>query len=533
MTDEPWWRGAVIYQIYPRSFFDADGDGIGDLRGITEKLEYVASLGVDGIWLSPFFPSPMKDFGYDVSDYRDVDPSFGTLGDFDDLLSCAHQLGLKVIIDQIYSHTSNEHPWFVASAASKDGPMADWYVWADAKADGTPPNNWQSIFGGAAWTWHPPRRQYYLHNFLSEQPDLNLHAPAVQAEILDVAKFWLERGVDGFRLDVATCYAHDPDLRDNPPAAYAAPPLLTYFFQRHIYDKERPETLPFIGRLRALTDSYPDRMMVGEVGGEDDLAVQIEYSDGPERLHTCYSFYLLKSGQATPALFGEAIRPWSGLRSWPSWSLGNHDVMRFPTRFGGASPPAQQVHALIAALLCLRGAIFLYQGDELGLPQAHVPFDKRKDPFALRSFTNDPSRDGARTPFPWSSAAPSGGFSTTGETWLPIDPSHLLLSVEGQESQPRSHLEVTRRLIGLRSSHPALRTGDVEVLDGGEQVLALVRTSGAQRILCAINLGAEAATFTHAGLASAALLDSGLIGSRSGDRLELPPFGGVLALLRP
>jgi alpha-glucosidase len=530
---EPWWVGGAIYQIYPRSFFDADGDGVGDLKGITAKLDYVASLGVDGIWLSPFFRSPMKDFGYDVSDYRDVDPAFGTLDDFDALTARAHELGLKVVIDQIYSHSSSEHRWFAASAASREGPMADWYVWADAKPDGTAPNNWLSIFGGPAWTWHPGRRQYYLHNFLSEQPDLNLHNAALQDEILDIAKFWLDRGVDGFRLDVVACYAHDPELRDNPPAIHQTPPRLTYHFQRHIYDKERPETLPFVARLRALTDKYPDRMMVGEVGGEDDLALQIEYTDGPERLHTAYSFYLLRAGPATPTLFTEALKPWNGLRSWPSWSLGNHDVMRFPTRLAGASPPSEQVRALLAALFCLRGTIFLYQGDELGLPQAKVPVERLRDPVAVRSFVAMASRDEARTPFPWSSSAPMAGFSTAGETWLPVDPAHMAMAADIQERDPTSHLSVSRRLIALRSIHVALRTGDVEILDGGDAVLALVRTGESERILCVINLGAKPATFTSAGVAGASILDSGLACARAGDRLELPPFGGVMAVLNP
>ena len=275
MTGEPWWRGAVIYQIYPRSFMDSNGDGVGDLPGITGKLDYVASLGVDGIWLSPFFTSPMADYGYDVSDYRDVDPLFGTLADFDALLAKAHGLGLKVIIDQVYSHTSEAHAWFRQSAASRDNPKADWYVWADAKPDGTPPNNWLSVFGGPAWTWGARRRQYYLHNFLTQQPDLNFHSAEVQQAILDVARFWLDRGVDGFRLDVANYYFHDAALTDNPPADYGKPPGWTYAYQRHLHDKSQPQTLDFLRRLRAVTDAYPDRMMLGEIGDDDPLARQL------------------------------------------------------------------------------------------------------------------------------------------------------------------------------------------------------------------------------------------------------------------
>ena len=289
----PWWRGAVIYQIYPRSFCDSDRDGVGDLNGITGKLDYVASLGVDGIWLSPFFRSPMKDFGYDVSDYCDVDPSFGTLADFDALLARAHELGLKVIIDQVYSHTSEEHPWFIESSASSDTPKADWYVWAEARPDGTPPNNWQASFGGPAWTWGPRRRRYYLHNFLKEQPDLNFHKPEVQEAVLDVARFWLDRGVDGFRLDVVNYYAHDPELRDNPAIEAQRTPARTYLFQQHIYDKSRPEALRFVERLRALTDQYPDRMMVGEIVDDEELARQREYTEGDRRLFNQYGVMLV------------------------------------------------------------------------------------------------------------------------------------------------------------------------------------------------------------------------------------------------
>jgi hypothetical protein len=295
-----WWRGAVLYQIYPRSFADSDGDGVGDLRGITARLEYVASLGVDGIWISPFFRSPMKDYGYDVSDYCDVDPVFGTLADFDDLLSRAHQLGLKVLIDQVYSHTSDEHPWFEESRSSRENPKADWYVWADAKPDGSPPNNWQAVFGGPAWQWDLNRRQYYLHNFLTEQPDLNFHCPALQDAILETARFWLDRGVDGFRLDVANFYAHDPQLRDNPARESAKPPLRPYMFQRHVYDRSRPETLDFMRRLRAVADSYPDRMLLGEIECEDPLGRQLEYVRGTDALHTAYSFFLLRPEPATP-----------------------------------------------------------------------------------------------------------------------------------------------------------------------------------------------------------------------------------------
>ncbi len=302
---EDWWRGAVIYQIYPRSFRDSNGDGVGDLNGVSEKLDYVASLGVDGVWLSPFFRSPMKDFGYDVSDYRDVDPLFGTLDDFDALLGRAHALGLKVIIDQVWSHTSDRHPWFQASC-DPASDKADWYVWADPKPDGSPPNNWQASFGGPSWTWNARRRQYYLHNFLPEQPDLNYWNPAVREAILDVARFWLDRGVDGFRLDVINYLAHDPALTDNPVAGYRRPPATASQYQKHIHDRSQPLALGFVETLRALMDGYAARMTVGEIFDEEPLVRQIEYVE-PGRLHTAYSFFLLQATKATPALFAQAL----------------------------------------------------------------------------------------------------------------------------------------------------------------------------------------------------------------------------------
>jgi alpha-glucosidase len=534
MSKSPWWRGAVIYQIYPRSFRDANGDGVGDLAGITEKLDYVADLGVDGVWLSPFFRSPMKDFGYDVSDYQDVDPIFGTLADFDALLERAHALGLKVIIDQVFSHTSDAHAWFIESAAAREGPKADWYVWADAKPDGTAPNNWLSVFGGPAWTWGPRRRQYYLHNFLAEQPDLNFHDPAVQAAVLDAARFWLDRGVDGFRLDVVNYYAHDVALRDNPPKG--GPPKegpaagWPYDYQRHLFDKSQPETLDFVARLRALTDAYPERMMVGEIGDDEPLARQVEYT-AEGRLHTAYSFHLLEASRATPALFAQAVQAWCGAEGWPSWSLGNHDFVRFPTRFGGPDATAAQTRAWLAALFALRGTVFLYQGDELGLPQAEVPFEALQDPFAKRAFVGGSGRDGTRTPFPWSGGEPMGGFTGGSRAWLPLDPRHLAMAADRQQAAADSHLAFTRRLIDLRRRHTPLRIGEAAALTAPDGVLALMRTAGDEQVLCVLNLAEAPATFSLAPWPGAAVLDTGLAAERAGTQLHLPGFGGAYLAL--
>ncbi len=518
-----WWKHAVFYQIYPRSFLDSNGDGIGDLAGIEARLDYIAGLGVDAIWLSPVFTSPMKDFGYDVSDYRGIDPIFGTLADFDALLAGAHARGLKLIVDQVWSHTSDKHAWFIESASSADNEKADWYVWADAKPDGTAPNNWMAVFGGPSWTWHPRRRQYYLHNFLVEQPDLNFWNPAVQDAILDTAKFWLDRGVDGFRLDVINFLFHDRALTDNPPAGLARPPGQATEFQRHIHDRSQPQTLAFIARMRALLDSYGDRMTIGEVGDADMLGRQIEYTATPERLHTAYSFFLLTARDPTPALFADAMTAWAGVAGWPSWSLSNHDFVRFPTRMAHSGDP-RQVKGLLALLLALRGTPFLYQGDELGLPHAEVPFERLRDPFAIAIYTGESGRDGARTPMPWTSDAPNGGFSSAAETWLPVDPRHLPLAVAEQEGDAHSMLNFTRTVLALRKRSPALQAGAVRLLDAGPGVLAFERSLGGERVLCAFELAGQPGQLHHPEMANseAFALIGGAGGAETG--IELAPF---------
>ena len=330
---QPWWRGAVLYQIYPRSFADSNGDGIGDLPGITARLDYVASLGVDGIWLSPIFTSPMADFGYDVADYRGIDPLFGTLDDFRTLLARAHALGLRVVLDQVYSHSSDRHPWFEASRQNCTNAKADWYVWADPKPDGTPPNNWLASFGGAAWSWEPRRRQYYLHNFLASQPDLNVHNPAVQDELLEIARFWLDLGVDGFRLDVANFYTHDRALRDNPPRPGHSGSQ-TVGYQQRIHNISQPETLRFHARLRAVLDRYEARMAVAEITCENQLERVIEYTAGATLLHTAYSFALLGRALDANAIRATISRVLDAPgEPWPSWALSNHDVPRVASRW--------------------------------------------------------------------------------------------------------------------------------------------------------------------------------------------------------
>jgi len=516
-----WWRGGVIYQIYPRSFRDSNGDGVGDLKGIAEKLEHVARLGCAGVWLSPFFRSPMKDYGYDVGDYRDVDPLFGTLADFDALLKRAHELGLKVIIDQVYSHSSDQCAWFQESRASRDGAKADWYVWADAKDDGSPPNNWQAMFGGPSWTWDARRRQYYLHNFLPEQPDLNVRNPAVQDELLSVARFWLERGVDGFRLDVANFYVQDAQLRDNPSLHLSKAPARPHQFQRHLYDRTQPETLAFITRLRKLLDDY-GAMAVGEIEDEEPLKVQRDYTDGPERLNTAYSFYLLRQRAMTPAVIREAMGGWQGARGWPSWSLSNHDVIRFPTRLAHDDPA--QTKLMLTLLLCLRGAAFLYQGDELGLPHAEVPRERLLDPEAIAFWPNGIGRDGARTPMPWTKDPNMAGFTDASDAWMPLDPRHRALAVDAQESDPNSVLAFTRTLIALRKETAALREGNYADVDAPDPLLAFTRTVGDERLLCVFNLSAEAQSFSAAGAFVFAVNGATI----ADGRIALPPYSAAV-----
>jgi alpha-glucosidase len=531
-ADPAWWRGGALYQIYPRSFADSNGDGIGDLAGIASKLDYIARLGVDGVWLSPFFKSPMKDFGYDISDYCDVDPIFGTVQDFDRLVQRAHELGLKVLIDQVWSHTSDQNAWFKESRKSRDNPKADWYVWADAKPDGTAPNNWLSIFGGSAWQWETGRLQYYLHNFLTSQPDLNFHSPQVQDAILEAGRFWLDRGVDGFRLDVVNFYFHDRKLRDNPPWGNrprtdgAIGKTNPYAFQEHLYDKTQPENIAFLGRLRALLDKYGATTSVGEIGADDPFATMAEYTSGTNRLHMAYIFNLL-----TNEFGAQHIRTTvEGLEArigdgWPCWSFGNHDVARVLTRWGGANPPPALGKLLIAVLGSMRGSICVYQGEELGLPEADVPFELLQDPFGITFWPEFKGRDGCRTPIPWSAQGKFAGFSD-GAAWLPIPDEHRQRAVDVQEKSADSVLQSYRRFLAWRHQHPALQRGTIRFVDAPENALALVRQHEQEKILAAFNLSAEPVSVPFPrGWEVAPLQGHGFEHGRPGASVELPAYG--------
>ncbi|UYN99454.1 MAG: alpha-glucosidase [Devosia sp.] len=523
-----WWRGGVIYQVYPRSFQDSNGDGIGDLPGIIDRLDYIAGLGVDCIWLSPITQSPQADMGYDVSDYMEVDRLFGSLQDFDLLIEKAHALGLKVIMDKVVSHTSDEHPWFQESSLNRDNSKADWYVWADAHPDGTPPNNWLSVFGGSAWEWHTGRRQYYLHNFLTSQPDLNFHNPAVQDAVLDVMRFWLDRGLDGFRLDTVNYYFHDARLRSNPPlkSLKGQPAINPYDMQSHKYSKSQPENVDWLRRVRALLDTYPGTTSVGEVGDDErGLELMKQYTSGSELLHMCYSFDFL-GPKFSAEHFRSKVEAFFSKDEfgWPCWSFSNHDVIRHMTRWAPfSSNPADLSRQAAALVLTLKGSAGLYQGEELGLQEADILYEELTDPRGIRFWPADKGRDGCRTPMPWQSSLPHAGFSTE-KPWLPVKPAQMALAVDRQTDDPESTLNYYRKILAWRKSHPALVTGDIAFFKVAEPVLAFRRSAGNKDLICVFNLSGEARTITLSGV-ELALEPVSNRAELSGNTLALGPNG--------
>ncbi len=502
--DSFWWKGAVIYQIYPRSFLDSSGNGIGDLAGITQKLEYIASLGVDGIWISPFFKSPMKDFGYDVSDYRAIDPMFGSMKDFDELLEKAHSLNLKIIVDLVLSHTSEEHPWF------NDDSKKDWYVWANAKND-APPNNWVSVFGGSAWEWSEKHQQYYLHNFLKEQPDLNFHNADVRAEMLDICKFWLDKGVDGLRLDVINFCYHDEQLRDNPPREYGSQYATQfegdtpYSAQQHIYDKSRPENLAFIGEIRKLADSYPNRVLIGEIGDDHPYKLAQKYMAGDKYLHTTYNPHMMSGTQKelTEDLIREPIESFfegkQMAQTCPSWAFSNHDVVRAASRWFELYKHDPDCSKMLIALLgCLPGTVFLYQGEELGLPEAQIPFKLLQDPWAIETYPKWQGRDGCRTPMVWKSDSANIGFSSAGKTWLPIPISHEDLHVQAQEGDKNSTLNLTRKFMQWRKNRAEMVNGSYKFNETSySNIIDLTRWDSTNETNCIFNLSSKKTTYKN------------------------------------
>ncbi|AXE63961.1 alpha-glucosidase [Hyphomonas sp. CACIAM 19H1] len=525
---EPWWHGATIYQIYPRSFSDSNGDGIGDLPGITAHLDYIASLGVDAIWISPFFKSPQADYGYDVSDYLDIDPQFGTLPDFDRLIERAHALGLRILVDLVWAHTSDQHEWFAQSRSSRNNPKANWYVWADAKADGTPPTNWQSVFGGPAWTWDARRGQYYMHNFLSAQPQLNGHSAEVQDALLAIARFWLDRGVDGFRLDALNYMMHDPALTDNP----AAPEdgrrrSRPHDFQRHLFNQSHPDIPIFLERVRQLLERYGDRFAVAEVGGADTDREMKLFTAGKNRLQSAYGFDFFYARQLTPSGVRSVLEKWPDdpETGWPSWAFENHDVPRALSRWTEQEHFSEFARLKTLLLTSLRGNIFIYNGEELGLPHSDLAFEDLRDPEAIANWPLTLSRDGARTPMPWQADAPNLGFSAA-RPWLPACPGHRHLSVETQERASDSLLAFTRSALAVRRASAALRWGRIEFIDTAAPLLAFERRHQDERLLCLFNLGPDTQQASLAEMAHEHLLTTGAT-----EGSQLGPFAGLIARL--
>jgi alpha-glucosidase len=533
--DPDWWRGAVIYQIYPRSFQDSNGDGIGDLGGVVQRLDHIASLGADAIWISPFFTSPMKDFGYDVSDYCDVDPMFGTLADFDAVVSRAHDLGLRVMIDLVLSHTSDAHPWFQQSRKDRTNPKADWYVWAEPKGDGTPPNNWLSIFGGSAWEWHGGREQYYLHNFLTSQPDLNFHCEAVQEALLDVARFWLARGVDGFRLDTINFYIADKYLRDNPPLPKElrndsiAPSVNPYNHQLHLFDKNQPENLEFLRKFRAVLNPY-GAAAVGEVGdAQRGLEIMAEYTSGGDKVQMCYPFEMLQPARLTASTLAQTFARMAEAApdAWPCWAYSNHDVIRHVTRWNLSDTAARTYTVL---LMTLRGSICLYQGEELGLPEADVAFEDLQDPYGIQFWPEFKGRDGCRTPIPWARDNSQGGFTTAARSWLPMASAHLGQAASAQVGDEGSMLAHYRRALAFRRANPVLQQGAQSPVQSAGDIASFVRSGRDQTVFCAFNLGdaaGEIALPEGRWTAVATELGSALPGADG--RIALGPWGFALA----
>jgi len=482
MAQAEWWKRGVIYQVYPRSFQDSNGDGVGDLTGIRSRLGHFQDLGVDAVWISPVFKSPMADFGYDIADYRAIDPLFGTLEDIDALIADAHARGLKLILDLVPNHTSDQHPWFVESRSSRDNPRRDWYIWRDAKPDGSPPNNWLSTFGGSGWEWDEATSQFYYHAFLKQQPDLNWRNPEVRAAMFEVMRFWLDRGVDGFRVDVIWHLIKDDQFRDNPPNPDWTPGRPGNERLLEFYSTDRPEVHEVVSQMRRVVDAYPDRVLIGEIY----LSVgQLVTYYGPklDEANLPFNFQLLQAKWTAEEL-GRIIRDYEAALpagAWPNWVLGNHDRPRVASRVG----PAQAPNAAML-LLTLRGAPTIYYGDELGLQQVPIPPDRVQDPWEKNEPGLGLGRDPCRTPMPWD-LDPSAGF-TTGEPWLPLNGDWKTRNVAVQGADPGSMLSLHRDLLALRRSSPALSLGDYAEVAATDGLLVYERRSDAERIAVALNL---------------------------------------------
>ncbi|WP_448204641.1 alpha-amylase family glycosyl hydrolase [Azospirillum sp. sgz302134] len=482
-----WWQRGVVYQVYPRSFQDSNGDGVGDLPGLLARLDHLVALGVDAVWISPIYPSPMADFGYDVEDHTGIHPLFGTMKDFDRLVAAAHERGLRVILDYVPNHTSDRHPWFRASRSSRDDPKRDWYVWRDPAPGGGPPNNWLSEFGGGAWEWDAATGQYYYHAYLKEQPDLNWRNPAVRDAMLDVLRFWLDCGVDGFRVDAIHHLIEDELLRDNPPNSGWREGMSPARRVVRVHTMDQPEVHDAIAAMRRVVDSYPgDRLLIGEAYLPIDQLMAY-YGTDLSGFQLPFNFHLLSTPWEAKALAAliqsyEAALPAGG---WPNWVLGNHDRSRVASRLG-----AGQARVAAMLLLTLRGTPTLYQGDEIGMTDVPIRPELVQDPWEKNIPGLGLGRDPARTPMPWD-GGPNGGF-TSGTPWLPLGPDHARVNVAAQAADPASMLALYRALLNLRRAEPALSVGDYHPVSAGDDVLAYERSDGSRRFRILLNLGGEA-----------------------------------------
>jgi alpha-glucosidase len=512
-----WWKDAVVYQIYPRSFMDADGDGIGDLSGVISRLDYLndgtpGSLGIDAIWFSPFYPSPMFDFGYDISDYKSIDPAYGTMADFDRLLAEAHKRGIKIILDFVPNHTSHLHPWFVESRSSRDNPKRDWYIWSAPSRPlarrydngGAPPrrcrpNNWQSIFGGPAWTWDEKTQEYYYHHFLAQQPDVNWRNPELHEAMFDQMRFWLDKGVDGFRLDVINYIFKDDRLRSNPYRIGRRP----YDMQRHRYDKDLPKNMEVVREMRRLVDSYGDRMLVGEIDNDDPYEPARYYGKGTDGLNLSFYFHFANQPFCAGA-FRSAVATWEASvpkGAWPVYFLSNHDRMRHIGRYAAGDGARTNARAQVAAVLLLtvRGTPFLYYGEEIGMGNLPIRRKDLKDPVGIRYWPVPVGRDPSRTPMQWDDTV-SAGFSSSAETWLPVNPDYRTRNAAGQADDPSSLLSFYRAVIWERKRSAALTRGTMEILrETPRGVLAYLREHGDERCLVVLNFSNRAAEVSPKG----------------------------------
>jgi len=492
----PWWQRGVVYQVYPRSFQDTDGDGVGDLGGIERRLDYLSALGIDAIWISPICPSPMADFGYDVADYCDVDPLFGGLDDFDRLIAAAHGRGIKVILDFVPNHSSDRHPWFLESRSSRQSARRDWYIWRDPAPDGGPPNNWISDFGGSAWEWDGASGQYYYHAFLKEQPDLNWRNPDVRHAMLDALRFWLDRGVDGFRIDVLWHLIKAEDFPDNPLNPHYHPSLGEMHKVMQLHSTDQPEVHEIAVEMRRLADSYGDRVLIGEIYLPIEKLMTY-YGRAQDGVHLPFNFQLIDAawnarGIARIIQQYEAALPPGG---WPNWVLGNHDRPRVAAKLGEA-----QARVAAMLLLTLRGTPTIYYGDELGIGDVEIPADRVRDPRELREPGLGLGRDPVRTPMPWDGSA-NAGFSS-GEPWLPLNHDWRQRNVAAQERDPGSMMHLYRQLLAIRRAHEALSVGSIELIDCEGDVLAYERSAGEDRLLVALNLGGDQQRFRLPGWAA-------------------------------